>query len=137
MLLPGNFSTTYYIKDFTTSRPRKISYQSLAPGWIKTIVYLGNFFKDLDEQLNVYYFKDSELVSMGYVLKAIESLTDTQLIIKMHPFDLAGIDYIRGRYPNVFVVKDVDVLELISVSSLVITSLFLRRHWTRLYLISP
>ncbi|MDO8748053.1 MAG: CDP-glycerol glycerophosphotransferase family protein [Candidatus Omnitrophota bacterium] len=124
-VITGKFQHDALYKRFYDRPPQKDILLKLGAQMDKkTIVYIGNFFKDLDEQLNVYYFKDSEFVSIGYVLKAIEYLTDTQLIIKMHPFDLAGRDYISARYPNVFVVKDVDILELISLSSLVITSLF-------------
>ena len=95
----------------------------------ETILYIASFFKDVEHLICPYYFKDSEYMALGSILKIVQYFPEKQWIIKMHPFDLIGVDSLlnaklKTKYPNVFVTKDVNIIHLIKNSSLVISSLF-------------
>ena len=95
----------------------------------QSILYLPAHFKLGKHQYNVYFSPDQEYIALNSILNIAKFFPDRQLIVKIHPFDSVDIrllynSKIKNRYPNVSIVKNVDLLFLIENSSLVITSLF-------------
>lgn len=96
-----------------------------------TILYIPSILKTGPVRNSVYRSssKDSEFFALNSILNIAESFPDKQLIIKIHPFDLVDLNSLRDnpkikKFPNIFIVKNADVMPLIKVSSLVIISLF-------------
>jgi len=95
----------------------------------EVILYVPSIFKIGTPLTSVYYTKDSEFFALNSILNIAESFPNKQLIIKIHPFDLVDLNSLRDnpkikKFPNIFIVKNVDIIPLIKISSLVITSLF-------------
>ena len=94
------------------------------------IAYLPGYFKlNRRLDLSVYHSQDSEFISLESVLNVARYFPDKCLIIKIHPYDTIDINFLRNYrvkyYPNVFIVKnEIDTINLIRESSLVVTSLF-------------
>jgi hypothetical protein len=95
----------------------------------QSILYLPAFFRALKHGSNVYFSVNIEHIVLDLILNILKGLHDKQLIVKIHPFDPVNIaslynSKVRGRFSNVFMVKNADLLSLMESSSLVITSHF-------------
>ena len=119
-----------YLKKDNHEREKKHSLLKIGINPDKqTILYLPAHFKLSKHEYNVYFSPDIEYIALNSILNIAKSFPDRQLIVKIHPFDSVDIgalydSKIKGKYPNIFIVKNVDIIPLIKVSSLVITSLF-------------
>ena len=74
--------------------------------------------------LSSFINKDRGAMTIAYLVKAMLSLPDKQLVVKLHPFEdkataLGIIKHFKAK--NVTVVKDIDLYSLINASDIVIT----------------
>lgn len=95
----------------------------------QTILYLPAHLKTGRRAYDVYFSPEMELISLNSIINLARSFPDKQLIIKIHPFDLLNVETLYNnpeikKHPNIFVIKNVNTIPLVKVSSLVITSLF-------------
>jgi len=91
------------------------------------VVYLATFVERFPPP-SVYYPTDYSLSCLKKFLETVENHPDKQFIIKLHPFYnrscYPAIAQETKNHPNVFIIEDINLIELYNVSSLVISDLF-------------
>lgn len=92
------------------------------------ILFIPGYFQEAKLPISVYMLMDSTHASFEAVLKIAECFPEKEIIVKLHPYDPVDIKILLNsglkKYKNIFIVKDIDIIDLIYASSLVITSIF-------------